>query len=61
MIIGPLSVTTFGQLGVLGDGRSQPFRALRAQTTDGSPFVKAATAAGGAFKARAAVRDIEDR
>ena len=59
MIIGPLSVTTFGQLGVLGDGRSQPFRALRAQTTDGSPFVKADGCWWG-LKDRADVRDLKD-
>ena len=35
--------------------------ALRAETTNGSPFVKAATTAGGVFRARAAVRDLKDR
>ncbi len=37
---------TFGQLGVLAGGLLQQFRALRAETTEGSPFVKATTAGG---------------
>ena len=61
MTLGSSRFATFGQLGVVTGGLLQRLRALRAETTSGSPFVKAATAAGGVFRARAAVRDIEDR
>ena len=60
MIIGPLSVTTFGQLGVLKGGRLQQHWALRSETTGGSPFVKADGCWWG-HTARAAVRGLKDR